>query len=83
MIIKIYSVFDAKTEAYMQPFFSPAKGHAIRMFSDTANDPNSMLAKHPGDFTLFELGSWDDSSGSIEPLKVPNPIISAHEVIKA
>lgn len=58
---KIYSVYDSVVEAYLQPFCAQTKGHAVRMFSDTVNDPNSVFAKHPDDYVLFELGSWSDS----------------------
>jgi len=62
---KIYSVYDSKTEAFMQPFFSLTRGQAIRSFTDAVADSNSMLALHPADFTLFELADWDETTGSI------------------
>ena len=65
MIYKIFSVWDAKTEAYMQPFFSPTVGSGIRAFTDACSDPNSMLAKHPGDFTLQLVGEFDDATGTL------------------
>ncbi len=65
MIYKIFSVWDAKTEAYMQPFFSPTIGSGIRAFTDASSDPNSMLAKHPADFHLQCIGEFDDSTGTL------------------
>lgn len=64
MEYKVYSVYDSAVEAYMQPFCAPTKGQAIRMFTDSVNDPSSELAKHADDYTLFELGSYEDSNGS-------------------
>lgn len=66
MILKLFSVFDSKVEAYMQPFFMASRGAAIRAFIDTASDSNSMICKHPGDYTLFELGSFDDSCAKFD-----------------
>jgi len=62
---KIYSVYDSKTEAFMQPFFSLTRGQAIRSFTDAVTDSNSILSLHPSDFTLFELGEWHEVSGKI------------------
>ena len=63
MILKVFSVFDSKAEAYMQPFFMATRGQAIRAFSDTCSDKSTQFSRHPGDFTLFEIGSYDDSTG--------------------
>lgn len=63
MISKVFCVYDSKMEAYMNPFLMATKGQAIRAFSDTANDPQSAFSKHPEDYTLFEIGEYDDSTG--------------------
>lgn len=61
--MKIFSVYDSKAEAYLQPFFTNTDGAAIRMFSDVVNDPDHGFSKHPGDYTLFSLGEWDEVTG--------------------
>lgn len=66
MILKIFSVYDCKVEAYMSPFFMQSRGQAIRAFGDTVKDTSSQFSKHPADFTLFELGTYDDSSASFD-----------------
>lgn len=63
MILRVYSVYDSKAEAYMQPFYFNSRGQAIRAFSDTCNDPKSQLFAHAGDFTLFEIAKYDDQTG--------------------
>lgn len=63
MIMKVFSVWDLKTEAYMQPFFSPMIGSGIRAFTDAAADPGSMLSKHPADFQLQHIGEFNDATG--------------------
>lgn len=67
----IFAVYDSKAEAFGMPMFFAAKGQAIRAFDDQCNDPSSMIGQHPGDFTLFELGSYDVSTGKITPLSTP------------
>jgi len=65
MKLKMFTVFDSKLEAYLQPFYMQSKGAAIRAWIDTINDSNSQFNKHPGDFTLFEIGEWDQLTCAI------------------
>jgi hypothetical protein len=67
----IYSVLDTKSESFSPPMVNRTKGEAIRSFSDEVNNPNSMLYKHPEDYVLFEIGTWDNQSGVIEAHQAP------------
>lgn len=69
MISKIFVIYDSKAEAYLQPFFMKSKGEAIRAISDLVDDPQHNFCKYAADFTLFEVGSFDDS----------NAVFSMHE----
>jgi hypothetical protein len=66
MITKMFTVYDSKTEAYLQPFFVASKGAAVRSFADAVNEEGHQFNKYPEDFTLFELGEYDDSNASIK-----------------
>lgn len=83
MIVKIYSVYDSKLEAFMQPFFMQSKGLALRAFSDTALDSNTVIGKHPSDYTLFELGEFDDASAKFVMHSTPISLGVAIEFIKS
>lgn len=65
MMLKMYSVFDSKAAAFLPPFFMHTDNVAKRTFSDCANDPQHMFSKHPEDYTLFCLGSFDDVTGVV------------------
>lgn len=82
MLFKAFTIYDSKTEASAQPFFATTTGHAIRMFTDTVNDPNTLFNKHADDFTLFEIGTFDDQNGTFENLKAHINLGNAHEYIK-
>lgn len=69
--IKVFSVWDKKALAYMNPFYYLQTGQAIRGFSDAVNDPQSPFFKHPEDFTLFQVGEWDDRDGRLGALEQP------------
>jgi len=62
--MKMFTVYDSKAEAYMLPFFAKSTGEALRTFSDTCQDKSHIFAKHPEDFTLFELGTWDEQTSN-------------------
>jgi hypothetical protein len=72
MKLKIFSIYDSKVEAYKEPFFMQKKGEAIRAITELLHNPQHAFAKYPADFTLFELGEYDDSSGILTSL--PSPI---------
>jgi len=67
MMLMAFSVFDAKAEAYLRPFFAETRGLALRSFRDAANDPQSEMCKHAADYTLFRVGVFDQASGILEP----------------
>ena len=73
MLLKVFTVFDSKAEAYLQPFYGKSKGEAIRSFIEAANDKQSQIGKYPEDFTLFDLGEFDDSTSRFNLLEIAIP----------
>lgn len=67
MKLNIYTVFDSAANAYLPPFTTSADGLARRAFSDSINDPNHHFHNHPMDYTLYNIGEFDDSCGLIKP----------------
>lgn len=65
MIHEIFAVYDSKAEAYTPPFFQHQEAMALRTFTDCCNDKEHTFGKHPEDYTLFNLGKYDDSNGTI------------------
>lgn len=63
MIYLVYSIYDSKAEAYLPPFILPKKAMAVRAFTDCVNSPTHQFGQNPEDYTLFELGSFDDQHG--------------------
>lgn len=62
MIKKVFTVYDEKSEAYLQPFFLDTTGQAVRAITDCVNDINHQFCRHTSDYSLFQLGEFDDSS---------------------
>jgi len=69
MKLKLFVVYDAKTESYGVPFFRDFTANAIREWQEVASnksDKGNQIAKFPADFTLFEIGSFEQSTGTLE-----------------
>ena len=72
LTIKFYSVHDSKAEAFLPPFTAPTAGVAIRMWEQACNDPEHTFNQHAGDYTLFEIGEFDQDSGQVNGYAVLN-----------
>jgi hypothetical protein len=80
MILKIFSVYDAKAASYVTPFYQTTIGLAERIFTDEANNPESSLNKHAEDYTLFLIGEFDQNTAETTLEKTPKPLMKAIEV---
>ncbi len=62
MILNIFTIFDSKAGAYLPPFYLPQTGMALRTFADCINDAQHSFSKHPEDYTIMAIGTWDDTT---------------------
>lgn len=77
---RVFSIFDMKADAFLQPFFASTKGVAIRQFGGAVNTDGHELNKYSSDYTLFELGEFDERSGAITPHETPRAVCTATDV---
>ena len=63
MIYSVFSIYDSKAEAYLPPFILPKEGQAKRAFADCVNSETHQFGQNPADYTLFELGNFNDEDG--------------------
>lgn len=63
-----YSVFDNKANAFIPPFFLHNDSVAVRAFGNSVNDPEHQFFKNSGDYNLFRIGEFEDSTGVFTPL---------------
>ena len=71
MLLKIFAVYDSKLAAHFHPFYAPHAAIAKRAFTATVNDRESQIHAHPADFTLMELGTWNDETGEFSNHEKP------------
>ncbi len=83
MIHQVFTVHDSKASAYLPPFYFSTLGQAIRAFTDSVNDPGHGFAKHPEDYTLFHLGTYDDAVAKYDLLVSGDPMGKALDFVAA
>lgn len=75
----MFSIWDSKAEAYMQPFFAMNVAVAVRMWQEACQDEGSQFWRHSEDYTLFRVGSFDQAKGTVSE-ETPISIARAHEL---
>lgn len=69
MKLVVCAIRDRAADVFGQPMFTASVGQAIRAFTDQINGSDrdqNVLARHPEDFDLYELGIYDDATGLFE-----------------
>ena len=62
-VVNVYSIFDTKARAYMQPWYATNHDVAFRNCRASMTQPQSPMAQFPVDFNLFCLGQFDELTG--------------------
>lgn len=76
MILNVFAIHDRVAGFYGVPFFLTSLGEARRAFADLANDLNTNVGRHPGDFALYHLGQFNNESGAFDMI-IPEFITGA------
>lgn len=71
MLHRVFTIYDAAANAYLQPFFSPTKATAIRSVTELVLDDKHQFGKYPNDYTLFYLGDFEDTKAVFTLLPSP------------
>lgn len=81
--LKVFCVHDVKAGAYLPPFVMPTTPMAVRWFSDLVREPKHAFAMNPEDYTLFEIGEYDDMTGVITMRKDAQPLGRALDFVRS
>ena len=54
----------------------------VRSFGDEINNPESAISKHPEDFDLYELGSFNDEDAAFICGERPRQIAIGKDVVR-
>ena len=78
MRLIIYAVHDALSVSFGTPFFCLSEGNARRALVDGyAGRPGA-----PGDFVLFELGTYNTDDAYFHLTPVPSRVCALSELVK-
>ena len=80
MLQNLYTVRDNKLNASVMIFPAANNLTAMRQFEDMTNSAGSPVNKHPGDFTLHHVGTWDDDADEVTN-KTNETLATAEEYI--
>nr|DAV45133.1 MAG TPA: DNA binding protein [Microviridae sp.] len=81
MLHQIIAIQDIKIGTFSKPVAVPSDGAGVRAFGDAVNDQNTEYAKHPEDYSIWNLGSFCDQSGEFTNKK-PTMLASAVALLK-
>ncbi len=65
MRLNVYSIFDVAAGVYGRPIFVGSDAEALRLFGDIALDAEHSVGKHPEDYSIARIGTYDDNKGQL------------------
>lgn len=65
----LYAVIDTASGVYDGPMPGVSDGHMVRSFSDMAVNAENPIGKHPEDYALIKVGTWNDGTGELEDVQ--------------
>ncbi len=82
MLMSIFAIYDSGISTWKPPMFCRAKGEILRWWIEMVNNEQTDLSKHPQDYTLFDIGTWDDEKCKFDLHKTPISLGVAIEFVK-
>lgn len=68
MLKHIYGIKDLRASLFLDQLITEHNAQtAIRTVKDIVNAPNSVLGKYPEDYQLFEVATYENSTGVLNP----------------
>jgi len=82
MLLRCYSIFDSKALQYHPPFHQSTDGAAVRALGDLVADMQTQVGRHPRDFVLYFIGTYDDHKGAMQPVEPLVHVIDAIALVQ-
>lgn len=67
-----FTIYDSKVASSITPFYAPSRAAGLRQWHFNCNRKESDYNRYPGDYTLFELGTYE--SDSMDEISHKTPI---------
>jgi len=72
----VIAVYDKKIGLFDPPFTVRHPGEAIREWDIIIKNPETKFGKNPEDFDLFQVGTYDENTGSTTNNTPPTQLAS-------
>lgn len=82
MILGVYSIYDEKADYFNNPIFCPTEAVVLRDFGDTVNDSGCIVGKHPEDFRLYNLGTFDTQTAKFDIRDIPLLVSAGLDLVR-
>lgn len=69
---KVFLLKDEKSNSYGFPIARETRGLFIRDIQEALTEGRATFAKHPQDFSVFEVGEYDPQTGNIHTYETKN-----------
>lgn len=69
---KIFIFKDDKSASYGMPMVQQTRGMFLRDVQEELNRGQAVFARHPQDFSIFEIGEYDPTTGKIDLYETKN-----------
>lgn len=79
----VTAVYDQKAESYGRPIIEQTVGAAIRAFEHETTQGDNPLGKFPQDFSLWQIGTYDELKGELKSLAIKVNLANAWEIKEA
>jgi len=76
IMMRLFAIRDEKAKAFTALVTDRNSAQAERNFKTAVKNPETDYAKYPEDFTLYEMGTYDQDTGQITPHS--SPLIVCH-----
>ena len=79
-----FAVRDTCVGSFLMPWFFQNTAGAVRALGDAVNKPgdDNAFFNHPEHYQLYEVGSYDDESGTFEPM-VPVFVVDCQSLVRS
>lgn len=67
MYLLAFALYDTKVGSYGTPFFFNHPAEAMRACVDLGQDRSTIVARHPEDYALHQVGQFDTDTGLFTP----------------
>lgn len=78
-----YTLHDVKALSYSPPFFTSNDQVAKRMVADLVADSNTTVGRHPSDYKLYKIGTFDEGNAVLTPASIPEHVVDCVALVPA